>query len=290
MTMQEIRDAAAPTTIPLTRTGEIAGVPSKVEGRARVGDVELQYEIVGTGEPVLLLHGLGSSSADWAPQIAELARDFRVIAVDLRGHGRSDKPAGPYSIAGFAADVAAVLARLGVGEAHVCGISLGGMVAFQLAVDHPALVRTLAIINSGPAFPGHTLKGWLALQARLWIIRMKGLPALGPVIARRLFPKPEQEPLRTAFVEQFATNDRAAYESTLRAIGNFDVSDRLDGIRCPILVLAGDRDYTPLSAKEAYMPRLRDARLVVIRDSGHASPMDQPFEVNEALAEFWMCR
>lgn len=288
MTTQEARTSRE-IVAAMERTGETA-IPSKVEGRIRVGEVELHYEITGMGEPAVLLHGLGSSAADWAPQIAELARSYRVIAVDLRGHGKSDKPRGRYSIARFAADVAGVMECLGVCEAHVCGISLGGMVAFQLAVDHPSLVRTLAIINSGPAFPGRTLKGWLALQTRLWIMRLKGLPALGPVIAGRLFPRPEQAPLRNAFVEHFAANDRAAYEATLRAIGRFDVSDRVGRIACPILVLSGDRDYTPVSAKEAYMPKLRDARLVVIPDSGHASPIDQPAAVNEALIGFWKGR
>lgn len=263
---------------------------SATQGRAPVADVKLHHEIAGSGDAVVLLHGLGSSSRDWEPQVAELSKHFRVVSLDLRGHGQSDKGTGPYSIAGFATDVGAVIDHLGVAPAHVCGISLGGMVAFQLAADFPALVRTLAIINSGPAFPGRTLKGRLTLFSRFAVIRMKGLSALGPIIAGRLFPKPEQASLRETFVLRFAENDRRAYEHTLRAIGNFDVSDRLDRIRCPVLVLASDRDYTPVSAKAAYVSRLADARLVVVHDSGHASPMDQPERVNEALLEFWRSR
>lgn len=263
---------------------------SATQGRLPVGDAELHYEVAGTGDAVVLLHGLGSSTRDWEPQVAELSKHFRVVSLDLRGHGRSDKSTGPYSIAGFAVDVAALVDHLGIAPAHICGISLGGMVAFQLAADFPALVRTLAIINSGPAFPGRTLKGRLTLLSRFAVIRIKGLAALGPIIAGRLFPKPEQAPLRETFTRRFAENDRRAYEHTMRAIGNFDVSDRLDHIRCPVLVLASDRDYTPVSAKEAYVGRLADARLVVVHDSGHASPMDQPHRVNEALLAFWRSR
>ena len=91
-------------------------------------------------------------------------------------------------------------------------------------------------------------------------------------------------------MERFAGNDRASYEATLRAIGGFDVSERIGHIRCPVLVLASERDYTPVSAKEAYVGRLADARLVVIEDSGHASPMDQPERVNAALLDFWRGR
>ena len=253
----------------------------------RVGDADLHYEVAGTGDTVVLLHGLGSSMRDWGSQIARLSTQYRVVSIDLRGHGRSSRPRGPYRMADFAADIAAILAHLGVDSAHICGISLGGMVAFQLAADFPERVRTLAIINSGPAFPGRTLKGRLTLLSRFAVIRMKGLPALAPIIAGRLFPKPEQELHRRTFIQRFAENDRSAYEHTMRAIGKFDVSDRLDRIRCPVLVLASDRDYTPVAAKEAYVSRLADARLVVIRDSGHASPIDQPEQVNDALMEFW---
>jgi len=256
----------------------------------RVGDADLYYEVAGTGDTVVLLHGLGSSTRDWESQITSLSTQYRVVSIDLRGHGRSSRTRGPYSMAGFAADIAAVLAHLGAQSAHICGISLGGMVAFQLAADSPACVRTLAIINSGPAFPGRTLKGRLTLLSRFAVIRIKGLPALAPIIAGRLFPKPEQEPHRRTFIQRFAENDRNAYEHTMRAIGKFDVSDRLDRIQCPVLVLASDRDYTPVAAKEAYVSRLADARLVVIRDSGHASPIDQPEQVNEALLEFWSAR
>jgi 3-oxoadipate enol-lactonase len=261
-----------------------------MQGRVRVGGAEIYYEVTGTGDPVVLLHGLGSSGRDWEPQIAELSKHYRVVSLDLPGHGRSSRPPGPYRMAGFASDVAALMSHLGIDSAHICGISLGGMVAFQLAADAPDRVRALAIINSGPAFPGRTLRGRLTLVSRFAVIRMKGLPALAPIIAGRLFPKPEQEPLRQTFIQRFAENDRSAYEHTMRAIGKFDVSDRLDRIRCPVLVLASDRDYTPVAAKEAYVSRLADARLVVISDSGHASPMDQPERVNEALIEFWRTR
>ena len=266
------------------------GGGAAAEGRVRAGDAELYYEVAGTGDAVVLLHGLGSSVLDWEFQIPALSRHYRVVSIDLRGHGRSSRPPGPYRMRLLAVDVAAVMAHLGIASAHICGISLGGMVAFQLAADSPERVRTLAIINSGPAFPGRTLKGRLTLLTRFAVIRMKGLPALAPIIAGRLFPKPEQEPLRRTFIERFAGNDRDAYEHTMRAIGKFDVSDRLDRIRCPVLALASDRDYTPVAAKEAYVSRLADARLVVISDSGHASPIDQPERVNEALMEFWRTR
>jgi pimeloyl-ACP methyl ester carboxylesterase len=189
-------------------------------------------------------------------------------------------------MADIARDVASLLRALETGPVHVVGISLGGMVAFQLMADHPELVRSAVIINSGPAFPGRTWKGFVALWSRVLILRWKGLPALGETIARRLFPRPEQADARRAFAEQFVRNDQSSYERTLRAIGRFDVSARLGDVRCPVLALASDHDYTPLADHEAWVRRSPGARLEVIRDAGHASTVDQPEAVNRAVLAF----
>jgi 3-oxoadipate enol-lactonase len=268
----------------LSKTGELTS--ETASARARVGDIELHYERYGSGEPILLLHGLGSSTLDWELQITALSEQYQVVVADFRGHGQSDKPAGPYSIAGFAADIANLITQLGLGPMHVVGISMGGMVAFQLAVDAPEQVRSLVIINSGPEFPSHTLKAKLVIQSRLLMLKFMGMRRLGTAIAKRLFPAPEHESLRHMFVDRFSINDPRAYEDSVRAIAKFSVAERLDRIRCPVLVVASDRDYTPVSAKQAYLPRIASAKLIVIRDAGHACTLDQPDEVNAALLDF----
>src|SRR5437762_3199638 len=102
----------------------------------------LHYEEYGHGDPVLLLHGLGSSSLDWEYQVPELATRYRVIVPDARGHGRSDKPRGRYSITGFSADLIALIEHLNLKPVHVVGLSMGGMIGFQLAVDQPQLLKS----------------------------------------------------------------------------------------------------------------------------------------------------
>jgi len=253
----------------------------------RLGGVELHCEIAGAGEPLLFIHGLGSCTEDWQPQIDRFAKSNRTIACDLRGHGRSSKPRGPYSIEGFARDIGAILRALETGPAHVVGISLGGMVAFQLAVDAPELVRSLVIVNSGPAVPAQTFKQRLPLYIRLAYARILGLARMAEMIAKRLFPKPEQLALRRAFVLRLAANDKHCYLASLRAIfAGWSVADRLPQIRCPVLVLCSDQDYTPVALKEAYAARLPAASVVVIPDSRHALPMERPREFNDALARF----
>jgi 3-oxoadipate enol-lactonase len=252
-----------------------------------IGDVELHYESTGAGDTVVLIHGLGSYIGDWRPQVDALSDTFRIVTVDLRGHGRSSKPAGPYSVSQFAGDVAALIRSLDAGPAHVVGLSLGGAVAFQLAVDAPALLRSLVIINSGPSF----VASWqirLAVLLRLLLVKIAGLKRVGAMIAKRLFPRPEDAPLRRAFEEHFVTNDRRAYEASTRALIGWTVADRLSTITCPVLVVSGDRDYTPVSAKEPYVAALPNARLAVIADAGHACTLERPAQVNQVLRTFLM--
>jgi 3-oxoadipate enol-lactonase len=248
--------------------------------------VEIYYESAGAGDPVVLIHGLGSYVGDWKPQVGALSRTHRVVSLDLRGHGRSGKPAGPYTIGAFTSDVAAVIRAERLAPAHVVGLSLGGAVAFQLAVDEPSLVRSLTIINSGPSFVVASLQLRFVIQLRLFVLNVFGLKALGTLIVKRLFPKPGQEPLRRAFLEHYVTNDRRAYAASTRALVGWSVADRLPTIACPVLVISGDRDYTPVAAKQAYLGAMPNARLAVIEDAGHACTLERPDEVNRVIAAF----
>jgi pimeloyl-ACP methyl ester carboxylesterase len=252
----------------------------------RLGDCDIHYERVGAGPPVLLLHGLGSCAADWAPQIDALAGAHTVVTVDLRGHGESGRPPGPYSMGLFARDVARLLEALALAPAHVVGLSLGGMVAFQLAVDAPALVRTLVIVNSAPAVVPRRLSERLALASRLWALRLLGLRPIAQRIAAVNFPEPGQRALRRALAARVASNDPAAYRASMDAIIGWSVADRIGAIACPTLVVSGDRDYTPVTLKQAYAARMRDARVAVVRRSRHVTPMDQPEVFNRLLLAF----
>lgn len=247
---------------------------------------QLHYEEIGQGAPLLLLHGLGSSTLDWEYQIPTLSKNYRVLLMDLRGHGRSDKPTEAYSIAGFAADVAALLDRLQPGPVHLVGISMGGMVGFQLAVDRPALLKSLTIVNSGPEVKAHSPSDYLELAKRWTLSRLFSLESIAKVLGKRLFPKPSQIELRLKIERRWPRNDKRAYLASLDAIIGWGVREHLAQISCPTLVIAGDRDYTPVARKEAYVQAMPNARLAVIEDSGHATPMDQPERFNGLLLDF----
>jgi len=254
--------------------------------KLHVNDIDLYYGSAGQGQPILLIHGLGSSTRDWEPQTTFFSNQFQVVAFDLRGHGQSQKPPGPYSIPLFAQDTAELIRALGLGPVHLVGISLGGSIAFQLAVDEPELLRSLVIVNSGPEAIFRTLKERWAVLLRQLIVRLLGMRKMGETLSSRLFPKEEQAGLRQQFVERWAENDPKAYLASLRAIVNWSVADRLPTISVPTLVVAADQDYTPLSLKEAYVAKMQQAELVVIEDCRHATTIERPEQFNEQLMAF----
>ncbi len=254
--------------------------------RIQINGIGIEYDLQGEGPALLLIHGLGSCKEDWEDQLAPFARHCQVVSFDLRGHGQSDKPAGPYSIAQFADDAAALLGALGIGTAHVVGISLGGAIAFQLALDHPALVKTLAIVNSGPDARMRTFKEKFAVWMRKHVVRRKGMGKLAGLIAPHLFPKPENRALRERFIERTARNDPQAYLHAFEALIGWSVAERIGAIACPVLAIAADQDYTPLSMKEAYVARIPGAQLEVVRDARHALPMEKPAQFNAVLERF----
>lgn len=247
---------------------------------------QIYYEDVGRGEPVILIHGLGSSTLDWEYQIPELQKNFRVIAVDVRGHGRSGKPVQTYSIPTFANDISVLIQHLNLHKPHVIGISMGGMIALQLAVDHPELLGSLTIVNSGPEVKVRSIKQWLEITKYKTLARFLNLDQIGKVISKTLFPQPTQAHLRGKIQERWPLNDKRAYLSSLNAIIGWGVRERITTIVCPTLVISADKDYTSIADKEAYVAQIPRAKLLVIKQSRHATPLDQPERFNQAVLNF----
>jgi pimeloyl-ACP methyl ester carboxylesterase len=254
--------------------------------KLHINDIDLYYETAGQGQPVLFIHGLGSSSRDWEPQVAFFSKDYQVVTFDLRGHGQSQKPPGPYSMQLFARDTAELLKQLNLTPVHIVGISLGGMIAFQLTVDNPELAKSLVIVNSGPEVVVRSLKDRWQVFLRTSIVHLLGMRKMGEVLSKRLFPKEEQAALRETFASRWAENDPKAYLATLRAIVGWSVAEHLEKIGLPTLVIAADEDYTPVAAKEAYVGKMQQADLVVIEDSRHGTPIERPEEFNEVVRTF----
>ena len=254
--------------------------------RVDVRGTWLHYRASGGGETLLLVHGLGSSARDWELQTSAFASHYRVIAVDLRGHGQSQKPAGPYSMTHFAADMDGLLQVIDAGPAHVVGISLGGMVALQLALDAPDMVRSLCIVNSAPEVTVRTLRQRAEMALRLFIIQVLGIRAMAAFVAAKVFPDSEDAQLRQTMAGLWAQNDRHAYAAASRALPGWSVLNRLKEISCPTLVVSGDRPYSSLLQSEPRLAEILGAQVVIFPVALHAAPVQQPEQFNAALRAF----
>jgi pimeloyl-ACP methyl ester carboxylesterase len=251
-----------------------------------VDNVRLYYEQHGTGPPVALIHGLGSSSRDWFAQIPHLASRHRVIVCDLRGHGQSAKPSGPYSMPQFARDVAVLLRKLDAVPAQIVGLSMGGMVALELAASTRGLVRRLVVANSAVDVRLQTWSDVWFYASRRLAVRLLGMRRVGALIADRLFVKPDQERLRTEFIERWAQNDMDAYVASVDAIMGWSVIDRLNRVTAPTLLVSSEHDYTPVAAKNLAAARLPHAELAVVDGTRHALPVERPEAFNVLLDGF----
>lgn len=252
----------------------------------RVDGVNIFYQVHGRGVPLVFLHGLGSSTEDWWLQIDFFSQNYQVITIDSRGHGRSDKPNQTYDIACTAREVVAVLDKLGLTQAHVVGFSMGGMTAFQLASDQPQRLLSLTIVNSAPAMNIDNWRQKLQFWQRRWLVRLLGMPIVARAIGKRLFPLNEQAHLYQRFVNALQKLPRYAYLQALRSLEGWTVEAQLSRLTMPALVISGDDDYTPVALKRGYSQSMPNAKLVVIKNSRHATPIDQPLAFNLALEGF----
>jgi 3-oxoadipate enol-lactonase len=247
----------------------------------------IAWREAGTGEVVLLLHGLGGSRIAWDPQLLALGRDHRAVAWDMPGYGASPPVDGPLTFPALADALARLLDGLDVARAHVVGLSLGGMVALHAALAHPDRVRSLALLSTSPAFglDGTRPEDWRA--ARLVPLdagRQPGDDAVGSI---RAIAGPSIPP--EAVATQAAAMARISAPAMRRAVDclvTHDVRARLGEITAPALVLTGELDAeTPTSYGRALADGLPDARFRIVPGCGHLLPVEAPDLVNAALVE-----
>ena len=253
--------------------------------KLKVNDIEMYYEITGQGEPLLLIHGLGSSTRDWEDMIPFLS-SFQIITLDLRGHGQTSKPRGPYSAKMFANDIISLLKLLKISSTHVLGISLGGGIALQIAVDYPEYVKSLIVINSNAEVRVDSFKMKMEVFKRKLIVRLVGMRKMGEVLATRLFIKPEQEEQRKKLIERWAGNDKKAYLASFGAIAGWSVKKDLPNIKCPALIVGSDEDYSPSDVKREYTALIPNGKFVEIEDARHAVTAEKPEELSKIVLDF----
>jgi pimeloyl-ACP methyl ester carboxylesterase len=268
-----------------------------------VGDVDLYYEEHGAGDPLLLVMGLAADSTAWMFQVPDFARHYRTIVFDNRGVGRSAKPPGPYSIAQMADDAAGLLDGLRIERCHVVGVSMGGMIAQELALRHPARVSGLVLACTYPEPDAE-----IERQRRDSVAEMGGtVTASGDVAIDLSSFDPLlffQTLLPRVFNQSFIDNElprlMALFGGALQygisleailaqaaAVMSHRATDRLHRIAAPTLVITGDADLLiPPTHSDVLARHIPGARLVKVPGGSHGFNLETPEVFNRAVLDF----
>lgn len=252
--------------------------------------LRIHYLEINAEKPiaVLLLHGLGACAESWEFQFPALAKQgFRILAPDIRGFGKSSYPGGRVSINILARDMARLVSELTGNRIHVVGISMGGTIALQMAIDYPQMVDKLGLVNTFSALRPHNLRIWIYFILRFIVVHTFGLGSQARIAAERIFPKPEQKYLRQELINQITQANPQGYRATMRALGLFNVNKNLKDVRSQTLVVSGENDSTvPLQDQIKLVKGIKDAKHVIISKAGHAVTVEKPDEFNRVLIDF----
>ena len=256
----------------------------KIEGNL----VNASLEGPESAPVVTLSHSLAAHLDMWRPQMPALAQHFRVLRYDVRGHGGTPPTPDAFGLRELAEDVRSLLSALDIPRTHFVGLSMGGMIGQQLAVDHPALLESLVLAD--------TLSVYGPDKQAMWQERIDAAsgghgmePLVEPTI-NRWFTEPfrEANPAEMDWVRSMirATSPQG-FIGCCRALMALNLTDQLPNVHIPTLVLVGRQDpTTPVSGSEVITKALPNSRLVVIEDAAHISNVEQPEVFTEELMKF----
>jgi pimeloyl-ACP methyl ester carboxylesterase len=253
------------------------------------------------GQPVVFVHGLSGSWPNWLEQLSVLAKDHRVLTLDLPGFGHSPMPAGEISIPGYARLLDRVLAQRGIDAAAVVGNSMGGFIAAELAIAFPQRVERLVLVSAAGI---STYRDPLGMRSAPTLRRLERILAAGAAwtasksdaVARRarlrkatmnlVVRHPSRLPAALA-AEQVRGAGKPGFMQGLQAILEYDFRERLPEIACPTLIVWGERDRL-INVRDAdvFAELIGNSRKVVFEDTGHMAMLERPAAFNALLKEF----
>jgi pimeloyl-ACP methyl ester carboxylesterase len=256
---------------------------------------------LGEGPPVVFVHGLGGSWQNWLEQLPELAREHRVVAMDLPGFGYSPMPREEISIAGYARLLDGLLGELGIDAAAVVGNSMGGFIGAELAISFPQRVERLVLVSAAglsthnDPVPVRALPALVRLErviagSTAWLAGRSDTvmrrPRLRGATLNAVVRHPSRLPAALA-AEQLRGAGKPGFLSALQAVIDYDVRDRLPEIACPTLIVWGARDRL-INVRDAHVfeELIPDSRKVIFEDTGHVAMLERPAAFNALLEEF----
>ncbi|WXG39580.1 MAG: alpha/beta hydrolase [Candidatus Freyarchaeum deiterrae] len=260
--------------------------------KIRIGDIKMYYEIHGKGYPLVMIMGLTANKDWWAQEVIEqFSKHFKTLIFDNRGAGRTDAPKSDYSIKMFADDTIGLMDSLEIDEAHILGVSMGGMIAQELVLNYPDRVKKLVLCSTTP---GGT-NSIPTPQETIAVLMERG-DRTDEQMARRLvnilFPK-DYVTNNPEVIERevnhllIAPITEDAYMRQLKACMEFDTYDRLPKINRPTLVMAGKEDVLlPYQNDEIIAKRIPKAKLILYDDVGHGMTTQVAEDFAQKVIEF----
>ena len=250
-------------------------------GLMKVNDAEIYYEIHGDGDlPLILIHGIGGNLNTFKAQIDYFSDKHKVIAYDVRGHGKSSKPRGDYSFQVFSDDLYAFMQGLKINKAIVVGHSMGGGIAATFAIDHPEMVSTLILLST-------STKGDKKAYYQSWPFTHLMFKATMKMLVDQQSDESTTKEEKEAFINSALNTSKYVFNQCLKGISNYDIRDRLAQIKSPTLIITGDKDtMTPSTESHILNEGIKGSKLLVIPNAKHLIIILNAKEVNETIAEF----
>jgi len=255
--------------------------------KASVNGIEINYELSGKeGAPWLVLsHSLACSVRMWDPQVETFKDRFRILNYDMRGHGATSAPQGPYTLDMLADDVLGLLGFLKIKQASYCGLSIGGMIGQTLALKAPGSFTKMVLADTTHTQPPEALKQW---DERIAIAKSKGMAALADSTMERWFTEPYRKKNSSEFRkirELVVKTPVAGYIGCGQAIMKLNTTARLKDIKLPVLAITGEQDGAAAGTK-TIAEQVPGAKFVSIPQAAHIANIEQPEAFNRGLREF----
>jgi len=255
--------------------------------KLQLQDCELFYSIEGEGIPLTLIHGVGGDHELWRGVIASLGEGYRILTMDIRGHGQSSKPKGPYSLELFRDDLRALLDHVGFDKTHLAGFSLGGLISQKFAIDEGERLLSVAIIS---AIAGRTEEDFKQVQQRAALLRQQGAHSHLVNAVDRWFTDefranhPEVMEWRR---NKSLQNDPDAYAAAYQVFAENDLVDQLSRVTVPTLAITGEHDVgSPPRMSEVIANRVQNGRVTILPKLKHAVLLEAPEIIASLISDF----
>lgn len=255
----------------------------------KVNDTNINYQFTGrkTGPVVVLSHSLGCCLKMWDAQVKRLEPEFGILSFDTRGHGLSDAPEGPYSLDVLGQDAVALLDALELREVHWVGMSMGGMIGQNMAINHPEYLQSLTLCDTGPLMPPDKLLAWKELIRK---VHNGGMEAVVQETLKGWFTPEFLSKNSLALEEikqQFLSTSATGYEGCIGAIMGLNYINLLHEIKTPTLIMVGEKDIkVPVKISQLMHEKIPGSELSIIPDAAHLSSVGQPESFTGRLLEF----